>query len=110
MQQKSLALFRSFRSENLKSKTCPFDRLRAGSEPSRRNENLKWVGIAAIVLTFALGGVGAEAQQPKKIPRIGYLAAGSALSASSRIEAFREGLRELGYIEGKNIVIEWRFA
>ena len=43
----------------------------------------------------------AHAQQPTKIPRIGFLAAGAALSASTRIEAFRQGLRELGYVEGK---------
>ena len=47
----------------------------------------------------------AEAQQPTKIPRIGYL---GSTSVSARTEAFRQGLRELGYVEGKNIVIEWR--
>jgi putative ABC transport system substrate-binding protein len=55
----------------------------------------------------------AEAQQPKKVPRIGYLSALSAASGSAgsgRLEAFRQGLRELGYIEGKNILIEYRFA
>ena len=51
-----------------------------------------------------------SAQQPTKIPRIGYLNASSASSASSRIEAFRRGLRELGYVEGKNIVVEYRYA
>jgi len=50
----------------------------------------------------------AEAQQPTKIPRISYL--GGATSNAARIEAFRQGLRELGYVEGKNIVIEWRYA
>ena len=50
----------------------------------------------------------AEAQQPAKIPRIGYLTASSLSVNPARIEAFRQGLRELGYIEGKNIVIEWR--
>jgi hypothetical protein len=48
----------------------------------------------------------ASAQQPKKVPRIGYLGGTSPLL--ERREAFRQGLRELGYIEGKNIVIEWR--
>ena len=52
----------------------------------------------------------AEAQQPTKIPRIGYLAAPLPSTISERIEAFRQGLREIGYVEGKNIVIEWRFA
>jgi putative ABC transport system substrate-binding protein len=52
----------------------------------------------------------AEAQQPAKIPRIGWLT-GPPLSANAaRIEAFRQGLRELSYVEGKNIVIEWRSA
>jgi putative ABC transport system substrate-binding protein len=52
----------------------------------------------------------AQAQQPTKIPRIGFLSASSPAALSARIEAFRQGLRELGYVEGKNIVIEWRSA
>src|SRR5262249_11309111 len=52
----------------------------------------------------------AEAQQPKKVPRIGYLSATSGPTNAGRFEAFRQGLRELGYVEGKNIFIEWRFA
>jgi putative ABC transport system substrate-binding protein len=51
-----------------------------------------------------------EAQQPKKVPRIGYLIAASPSSNSNRIEAFRQGLRELGYVEGKDIIIEYRSA
>ncbi len=50
----------------------------------------------------------ARAAQQTKIPRIGYLVTGSLPTNSDRIEAFRQGLRELGYVEGKNIVIEWR--
>jgi putative ABC transport system substrate-binding protein len=49
-----------------------------------------------------------EAQQPTKIPRIGYQSASS--SGENNEEAFRQGLRELGYVDGQNIVIEWRFA
>jgi len=52
----------------------------------------------------------AEAQQARKVPRIGYLSAGSSLPPSPNLEAFRQGLRDLGYIEGKNIVIEYRYA
>jgi len=52
----------------------------------------------------------ARAQQPTKTPRLGFLSASSLSAVSARIEAFRQGLRELGYIEGKNIVIEWRSA
>src|SRR5436305_2539521 len=49
-----------------------------------------------------------KAQQPTKIPGIGYLSPNSPSTNAFRIEAFRQGLRELGYVEGKNIVIEWR--
>jgi putative tryptophan/tyrosine transport system substrate-binding protein len=52
----------------------------------------------------------AEAQQPTKVPRIGFLGGGSASANAGRIEAFRQGLRELGYLEGKNLVIEQRWA
>src|SRR5215475_8307410 len=70
--------------------------------------NLKWVGLVAIVITIAICGAVAQAQQPGKIPRIAYLSGSSIIS--SNIEAFQQGLRDLGHIEGKNIVIEWRFA
>ena len=52
----------------------------------------------------------AEAQHPAKIARIGYLAAGLAPAAAARIEAFRKGLHSLGYVEGKDVVIEYRNA
>jgi putative ABC transport system substrate-binding protein len=63
--------------------------------------------VAAMLLTVA---VAVEAQQPTKIPRIGYLGFGSPSTIPTRIEAFRQGLRELGYVEDKNIFIEWRSA
>jgi len=65
--------------------------------------------LALCAMLFALC-LPAEAQQPTKIPRLGFLTAGSPSSIAGRIEALRQGLRELGYIEDKNIVIEWRFA
>ena len=49
-----------------------------------------------------------QAQQPTRIPRIAYLTAAPLSAMTDRIDAFRQGLRELGYVEGKNIVIEWR--
>jgi ABC-type uncharacterized transport system substrate-binding protein len=52
----------------------------------------------------------AQAQQPTKISRIGRLAIASQSAESARIEAFRNGMRDLGYVEGKNIVVAWRFA
>jgi ABC-type uncharacterized transport system substrate-binding protein len=62
---------------------------------------------ALCALFFALCSR-AGAQQSGKIPRIGFLLAVPASTISARIEAFRQGLRELGYVEGKNIAIEWR--
>ena len=73
--------------------------------------NVKWGGVVAIAVTFALFEVVAEAQQPRKVPRIGYLHPGSAATVSAaRLEAFRQGLRDLGYFEGKNIAIEYRYG
>ena len=51
-----------------------------------------------------------DAQQPKKVPRIGFLGSTSFSGNPARREAFRQGLRELGYVEGKTIDVEWRFA
>src|SRR5262245_11442955 len=59
-----------------------------------------------VAMLFALC-VSAEAQQPTKVPRIGYLAP-SIAADGSQFEAFRQGLRDLGYVEGKNILIERR--
>ena len=51
-----------------------------------------------------------HAQQTKKVPRIGYLSVGSPETTPARYEAFRQGLREVGYTEGKDILIEYRYA
>jgi putative ABC transport system substrate-binding protein len=90
MQKKSRARF-SFLSDNRKSKI----------------QNRKWVGIFAIVLIL-VGGVETRAQQQKKIPRLGYLTGFEATRESARSNVFRRALRELGYIDGRNIVIEYR--
>ena len=65
--------------------------------------------LTLCALLFALRW-SAEAQQPTKIPRLGFLFGSSPSANSARHEAFRQGLRELGYVEGKNIFIDWRFA
>jgi len=65
--------------------------------------------ILIAMILFAVV-VRAEAQQPTKVPRIGYLASSDGATESTRIEPFRAGLRELGYIEGQNINIEYRYA
>jgi putative ABC transport system substrate-binding protein len=67
------------------------------------------IGFTLSTLLFALCS-SAEAQQPAKVPRIGYLNAVSPSTVSDRIEALRRGLRELGYVEGKTIIIESRYA
>jgi ABC-type uncharacterized transport system substrate-binding protein len=64
-----------------------------------------WVPLGALLLAL---GVPVDAQQPKKISRVGYLAAVSAAADAPRLEAFRQGLRDLGYIEGQNMIIEYR--
>ena len=72
---------------------------------------MKKVAVLSILVVVLLAvAVIAEAQQPKKVPRIGYLSSVEPASESTRAEPFRLGLRELGYIEGQNIAIEYRYA
>src|SRR5215470_12737911 len=73
-------------------------------------QNRKWVGIVAIVITFAMGGAKVRAQQPGKIFRIGFLDPSTASSMGGLLEVFRQELRKLGWIDGKNITIEYRFS
>jgi putative tryptophan/tyrosine transport system substrate-binding protein len=63
-----------------------------------------------VALMLLVGAIMANAQQPTKLPRLGYLAAVSRPAIAARQEAFQQGLRELGYLEGKNIIIEYRYA
>jgi putative tryptophan/tyrosine transport system substrate-binding protein len=62
--------------------------------------------ILFVVVLLAI----AEAQQPKKVPRIGYLSITDPATESTRIEAIRLALRDLGYIEGQNIAVEFRYG
>jgi putative ABC transport system substrate-binding protein len=78
--------------------------------PKSKIQNRKWVGLSIIAFVLVVCGEVAEAQQARKIPRIGYLFANFPTTSPARREAFRQGLRELGYVEGKNIVIEYRYA
>ena len=73
-------------------------------------QNPKWVKIVAIVLTFAFGGVVAEAQQPGKIFRIGFLDNSTASGSTALVKVFHEELSKVGWIDGKNIAIEYRFG
>jgi putative ABC transport system substrate-binding protein len=73
---------------------------------------MKKAAVLAILVTVVLLVVAviAEAQQPKKVPRIGYLSPVDPATDSARAEGLRLALRELGYIEGQNIAIEYRYA
>src|SRR5262249_15539196 len=84
------------------------DQMRRGaSEKHRMKKKITVLTLSAML--FALCG-SVEAQQPKKVPRIGILSSGSPSSSKEEIEPFRQGLRDLGYIEGQNITIERRYA
>ncbi len=94
MHKALLKLFLNSFSDNLKSKI----------------ENLKWLGLSVIAFVFVVTGAVVQAQQPKKVPRIGYLSSVDAARESTRAEAIRLALRELGYIEGQNIATDYRYA
>jgi putative ABC transport system substrate-binding protein len=70
------------------------------------NRKTVWMLILFILASVYPAG----AQQPKKVPRIGYLSGSSPSADAARADVFRQGLRELGYVEGKNILIEYRYA
>ena len=70
---------------------------------------------AGLILTLILGilamPIAAEAQRQAKVPRLGYVSgSGDPSAAGPHVEAFRQGLRDRGYIEGKNILVEYRYA
>src|SRR5262245_40024007 len=72
---------------------------------------MRRIALAVVVaLSLSYATLSAGAQQTGKVYRIGFLGTGAASSQEIRVEALRAGLRELGYIEGKNIVIEYRWA
>src|SRR5215210_525392 len=77
-----------------------------GEKPRHRSKGLRLI----LFLAIALFGTGAQAQPAGKIPRIGFLSSLSPAAVAARIDAFRQGLRELGYVEGKNLIIEYRYA
>ncbi|MGH7766258.1 MAG: ABC transporter substrate-binding protein, partial [Candidatus Binatia bacterium] len=102
MREKTSMQSSDFRSDSRKSKTC--------TELSRSIQNLKWAGFFAIVVALTVCGARTEAQQPKKVPLIGYLSPSDPSTESVRAEPIRLALRELGYIDGQNIAIEYRYA
>ena len=71
---------------------------------------MKRLAVALLALALLAAPHGTQAQQSGKVPRIGLLGGGSASASAGRIDAFRQGLRDLGYMEGKTIVIEQMWA
>src|SRR5437660_611432 len=87
--------------DNRKSKSGPAD------------GNRKLAEIVALAVILAMCGAVAHAQQPKKVPRIGFLlqrVSPTPTTPDPFVDAFRQGLRDLGYTEGKNILIEYRYG
>jgi putative ABC transport system substrate-binding protein len=78
--------------------------------PKSAIQNRKWVGLFALVVALTFGGAVASAQQTGKVFRIGFLDNSTASGSAVLVDAFREELSKLGWIEGKNITIEYRFA
>jgi putative ABC transport system substrate-binding protein len=78
--------------------------------PKSKIKNPKWRGVVALAVAITLCGAVVDAQQAGKIFRIGFLDPSTASSIAVFLEAFRQELSKLGWIEGKNITIEYRFA
>src|SRR5262245_36156336 len=79
-------------------------------QPSHTEMPMRRIGLVILAASLVLAPLGGEAQQTGKIPRIGILAVGVPTTYVSRYEAFRQGLREFGYMEGQSIAIEYRYA
>jgi len=94
MRQKSFLRFSGFHSDNRKSAI----------------QNPKWAGLLAIAFTLAFGGAVVQAQQTGKVFCIGFLDNSTASGSAILVDALRQDLSKLGWIEGKNITIEYRFA
>src|SRR2546430_1674814 len=83
------------------------------SHRARRNAVVDFLldsTLAALLLTVALAGRPVDAQQAPKIAKIGYPGPGTPATAGPLLDAFRQGLRELGYVEGKTFVLEVRHS
>ena len=94
----------------MKTGTRPFDLAQDGLPAAGNSKKAKIFGFLFFAWLFAFG-IPADAQQPTKISRIGYISGtGDASNQGPYVEALRQGLRDLGYVEGKNITIEYRGA
>ena len=72
---------------------------------------LRTIGlISSLALGLSAAPLPAEAQQTGKMPKVGFLSAFSSAARRDRVQAFRQGLRDLGYVEGQNVIVEYRYA
>ena len=83
------------------------DECRVERAEKKMKKKITFLTLCAMLFGLCLS---AEAQQPKKVPRIGYLSERDPVDASTRLGAIREALRELGYVEGQNIASEYRYT
>ena len=93
--------------------TKPFStallRFKSGNRKSKIR-NPKWCGTVVLVVAFAICGAVAEAQQGAKIFRVGHLSGSGEAASKPLVDAFREGMRALGYVESRNFVLDQRYA
>src|SRR4029453_12365399 len=94
----------------MKQKSFPRFLVFFPDNPKSKIPNPKWVTVVVLAIAFVLYGAAAEAQQTGKVPRVGFLGTSTAAGSAVLLEAFRQELSKLGWIEGKNITIEYRFA
>jgi len=92
--------------------TANSERLAVSGQRTKEQRMIKnvFVFICSLLTVFLLTVSLAQAQQPKKVPRIGYLSNSDPVTESARAEAVRLALRERGYIEGQNIATEYLYA
>src|SRR5881409_1473216 len=92
--------------------TANSERLAVSGQRTKEQRMIKnvFVFICSLLTVFLLTVSLARAQQPKKVPRIGYLSNSDPVTESARAEAVRLALRERGYVEGQNIATEYRYA
>src|SRR4030095_16786054 len=94
----------------MKQKSFPRFLVFFPDNPKSKIQNPKWVIVVVLAVAFVLYGAAADAQQTGKIPRIGYLEPGTASGNTVLLDGFRQELSKLGWFEGKNITVEYRFG
>ena len=91
----------------MRERTCRRSSNSSSDNRKSKIQNLKWWGFLAVLLTWCVGMAQA---QPARIPRIGFVSStGNPNNPGPNVDAFRQGMRELGYVEGKNIQVEYRY-